>query len=569
MVDRCGCGPGAPAWCRFFAVMTGGFMMSWGAVKKISLSLLLVLVLGGCSDSSSGGGGAPDATLSDVGAPDVSQPDARGEDITPEDVGDAGEDAEEDATPSDDVGPDDAQDARDTTEPQGVGPQGVIDEAFAAAQPTPGLFVGPDELRADPTALMAAPGAPGGPLEILVSGRGRLKSGGDRMYSMRFAADGELVGSYGNGGIATLALGQEDQTIVVLAGALQPDGKSLVCGNVRAAQMGRANLFVARLNPDGSPDPSFGADAARPGRAYFEVPDDAPNSLCWAVQPLDSGKILVAGQFAANNKLTPLLMRLDSTGQLDTDFGSSLDTSGVVALDIAPGTPGIFAKFRALRVLDDQKILALVDAIDTRSGSQTGYVVRYGSDGRLDTDFGGGGQRPGIAMLQLPEDANHEVFDFEVSSDARHIFVVGQTKNLTGAPENRLFVHALDANGQVDAGFATGGTFLLEDLRSAARALAVQSDGKLLVAGSTIAHSNEAFESGALLVLRLGADGALDSSFASDADTPGIFMWEHPEHTFYVARAILDAHDGLLVVGSSPEDSAQSPRGHQFIVRVR
>lgn len=559
-------------------------MMGWGISKRVSLGWLLLLVLAGCSGSSGGGGRWPDAgaqdTLSDAARPDAGESDANppdaspadgtGEDGAPGDVEDARGGADADATPGDDAAEQDGSDEGDgTTAPQLVGPQGVIDPTFAPTQPTPGLFVGPDELRADPTALLAAPGAPGALHDILVSGRGLLKSGGNRMFSMRFGIDGELVAGYGNGGVATAALGEEDQTIVVLAGALQPDGKSLVCGNVRAAQMGRANLFVARLNADGAPDATFGNDAQRPGRVYLEVPADAPNSLCWAVQPLNDGKILVAGQFAANNKLTPLLMRLDSSGRLDTAFGAAGDVAGVVALDIAPGATGIFAKFRELRVLSDQKILALVDAIDTRMGRQTGYVVRYGADGRLDTSFGGGGQRPGIAMVQLPEDASHEVFDFALSHDARHIFVVGQTKNLTGEPNNRVFVHALDSSGSVDAGFAAGGTFILDDLRAAARAVVVQSDGKLLVVGSSITHTNPVFESGELLVLRLGADGVLDPHFAADADTPGIFVWEHADHSFYVARAMLDERDRLVVVGSSPEDAAQSPRGHQFIVRVR
>ena len=99
------------------------------------------------------------------------------------------------------------------------------------------------------------------------------------------AVDTAIQGSGGKVGSLRM-LGPPSSEILVLAGAIQPDGKSLICGNRRGATLGRSDLVVARLNPDGSPDPTFGSDPTMAGRAYFQVPADAPNGLCWTLKVL-------------------------------------------------------------------------------------------------------------------------------------------------------------------------------------------------------------------------------------------------------------------------------------------
>lgn len=458
------------------------------------------------------------------------------------------------------------EDAPDSVDPVGAREaRGELDITFAAAQPTPGLFVGPSELRSDPSALMLTPDS-----EVVIAGRGRLSGEAPSMFSMRLDEAGALDSGYGADGVQTLSLAPADRDFFVLAGAMQADGKSLICGNVRGDEMGDSQLFVARLNPDGSPDASFGDDPQMPGRAYFDIPADSPNSLCWALQVLPDEKILVGGQVAGNNTMTPVLMRLNADGALDTSFGSGGETPGVVLYEIEPDNSWLYAKIREIVLTEDDKILALIDSADLSTGHYNGYLLRYHLNGRIDESFGDDAEYPGLVTLQLPDDASHEVFDFAVDLDrAGRIFIGGQTQHVGEPSLSRFFVHALDASGAIDSDFAGDGTYILDDLPAAARAITLQPNGKIIAVGSAMTHSNETLQAGELLVVRLGPDGALDATFAPDASTPGVFVWEDPTHTFYAARAVLDALGRVTIVGSSPDDPTQSPRGHGFVLRVR
>ncbi|WP_162687643.1 hypothetical protein [Bradymonas sediminis] len=442
---------------------------------------------------------------------------------------------------------------------------GELDLDFASSQETPGLFIGPLDLRADPSALSSTSDD-----GVIIAGRGRFKSEGPKIYSMRMTEGGEVDAAYGNnGGFQTFSTGPIGRDFVVLAGAIQADGKSLICGNVRAAEMGRSRLFVARLNPDGSPDVTFGTNVEMPGRVFFDLPEEKPNSLCWALEVLQDETILVGGLVAANNKMTPLLMRLRSNGALDESFGALGQTPGVVLHQIDPSNNWLYAKIRELEVLEDGKILGLVDSIDGTTGQANGYLLRFHPDGRIDESFGDDGEHPGLVGLALANGASHEVFDFAVDSADGRIFVVGEHKANAEPTPSRFFVHALDSNGRVVGDFATAGTYILDDYNAAARAISLQPNGKLLVTGSAMTHPNPALQAGELLVVRLMGDGTLDTSFAPSADTPGVFFWGHPTYTFYAARAVLDSVGRLAVVGSSPNDVNQSPRGHGFVVRLR
>ena len=93
----------------------------------------------------------------------------------------------------------------------------------------------------------------------------------------------------------------------VRAVAIQPDGRILVGGEFRRGD-GSAENYVARLNQNASPDPSF-----NPG----EGPDGTVRGI--VLQP--DGSILVGGSFSRVNGLqSDSVARLDPTGAVDTNF---------------------------------------------------------------------------------------------------------------------------------------------------------------------------------------------------------------------------------------------------------
>ncbi len=379
------------------------------------------------------------------------------------------------------------------------------------------------------------------------------------MFTLRVDNNGTPDPTFGNTptipGLTTLPFGPEAQDIVVLATRLQPDNKTVTCGNIRSTQMGRAQLVVTRLNPDGTPDPTFGNTLENPGIAYFDIPTDKPNSLCWALHILDDGKILASGQVGTNSTMIPLLMRLNPDGTLDSTFGNNPETPGITLHDIAPDNTWLYAQLREFTVLPNGQILGLINSTDLQKGHRNGYLLRFNADGTLDPTFD-------LVTLELPEKASHEVIDFTVHPTTGQIFITGKVFTPDPDVPFQAFVHALTPDAQPDPQFPT---YILADLHAATRAILVQPDGKIVATGSSITHSNPAFEAGDLLVIRLNPDGQLDTNFAQD----GIFTHQNPNLLFFTARALLDTQGRLVLTGSTPLDGHQSPRGHTFITRLR
>ena len=111
---------------------------------------------------------------------------------------------------------------------------------------------------------------------------GFIHSGGSDLTIARFNPDGSLDSSFGVGGkvIADYNGDFNDQLAVL---ALQPDGKFLAVLN------STRGLVVARYNPNGTPDPTFGNG----GTATTDFPGSSFGASDLTFQP--DGKILVAG----------------------------------------------------------------------------------------------------------------------------------------------------------------------------------------------------------------------------------------------------------------------------------
>src|SRR5215208_4034560 len=103
---------------------------------------------------------------------------------------------------------------------------------------------------------------PGGAEDVVIQPDGRIVVTGsvidgrsNRYFAaLRYLPDGSLDGSFGSGGLVVADLGAFEDARAV---ALQRDGKIVVAGETDCET---ARCFAAmRLNPDGSPDPTFGA----------------------------------------------------------------------------------------------------------------------------------------------------------------------------------------------------------------------------------------------------------------------------------------------------------------------
>ncbi len=120
---------------------------------------------------------------------------------------------------------------------------------------------------------------------IVVAGNA---SGSEKMTVTRLTPNGSLDATFATGGTATI----DFATLADLAAgaALQPDGKIVVAGY----SQGTEDVAVARLNPNGSPDPTFGVG----GKATV---DFGAATFGFAVALAPSKRIVVAGQKTGND----------------------------------------------------------------------------------------------------------------------------------------------------------------------------------------------------------------------------------------------------------------------------
>jgi len=246
------------------------------------------------------------------------------------------------------------------------------------------------------------------------------------------------------------------------------------------------------------------------------------------------------------------IVRLDADGSYDYTFGPS--QNGRVCLNDFPSIPAVLSipGTHSLAVQHDGKIVLAAQMYENIATSHiSALVARLNVDGSLDATAAGGA---GFQYFQFSQTAGAyvsapEAVLVQANGD---IVVAGIACNDTAAPCNQDFAAArFDSNLQFDAGFGSGGRTLVNfDLggNNGDNAVAVVEDaaGIVLIGNST--QSNGKIGPTAA---RLGADGALDTSFGNQgrfsSQLSGIFE--------YATSGAIDANGRLLIGGAGKSSS--------------
>ena len=175
-------------------------------------------------------------------------------------------------------------------------------------------------------------------------------------------------------------------------------------------------------------------------------------------------------------------------------------------------------------------------------------LVRYNRNGRLDSTFGTGGK------VTVTFNSNNDyLFAVALQSDGK-IVAAGSTSGTS------FLVARFNADGSLDQTFGTNGSVetTFGDQTAAGRALAVQPDGKIVVVGVSGAGSYSELNDFALA--RYNSDGSLDQNFGGS----GKFKTHFPGsgNTGSNATSIALQSDGKLVVGGYCKPNDRTP--HQF-----
>lgn len=217
--------------------------------------------------------------------------------------------------------------------------------------------------------------------------------------------------------------------------AVQPDGKVVAAGSTADRHGNPLDFVLHRVNADGTPDPSFGAN----GLVITHV--EHGDSL-EALAVLPDGKLLAAGHSGMRadgaGVVRTTVVRYLPDGRLDPAFGSV----GVVRFD------GIGAT--ALAVFPDGRFVVGGEGYD---GTAIVFgLARFTADGEPDPTFGTGGR---VFAEASPHGLGSRVESIDLLPDGR-IIAAGSARNPLGTTRDPALM-MFRPDGTVDAGFGDGG----------------------------------------------------------------------------------------------------------------
>lgn len=363
---------------------------------------------------------------------------------------------------------------------------------------------------------------------------------------LRYNADGSLDTSFNGTGRVVTAIGANDDKAYGVA--LQSDGKIVVAGfSVNSAV--RAKIAVVRYNPDGSLDTTFNETGiVITDNSAF---NDFANSVI--VQP--DGKIVIGGLSSDAAALDSFeLVRYESDGTLDISFGDmgiaktdvggagideglslvlqndgrlilagvsypqrccagdflttrftsdgnldlSFNGSGSVSTPTSSSYEDTYYSIplHGVTLQADDKIVVSGNSLSDVTGNFEFVLVRYASEGTLDTGFNGSGEVITTGLGLFGASAR----GVAIQSDGK-IVAAGLGFNNFGADIALVRYHQ---DGSLDTAFnSTGKVTTSVGSFAAAYAVALQSDGKIVTAGVTYTSGK-----GSILLARYVAEGA-------------------------------------------------------------
>lgn len=271
----------------------------------------------------------------------------------------------------------------------------------------------------------------------------------------RYNPDGSLDTSFGSSGKATVNF---------YAGASEANAVAVQGGSIWVAGYAGSGFALARLTSSGTLDYSFGSGT---GTVTSSVGTSSSFANSLVIQA--DGKPVLAG-YASSSGTVFALARYTTSGALDATFG----TGGKVLTNVAGTSAGNSAIATSLAIQSDGNIVAAGYAKSASAGPYRFAAVRYTSTGALDSYFGSG---TGKVLTAI---GSGDAIGSDVAIDANGGIVVGGYSN--AGSYRQLTLNRYDSFGNQDVGFGPVAT-TVGSANAAVQGLAIQSDGKIVVAG--------------------------------------------------------------------------------------
>jgi uncharacterized delta-60 repeat protein len=359
----------------------------------------------------------------------------------------------------------------------------------------------------------------------IVAAGSAIVSGAQPDFALaRYNSDGSLDSTFGSGGKVTTDFGGNDQAVAV---AIQPDGKIVAVGATCANATQGCDVLtgsgydfaIARYNSNGTLDSSFGSG----GKVTTDFHGGMDIATSLVIQA--DGRIVVAGSACTDSSMMCALSggvqfalaRYNSDGSLDSSFG----TGGKITTTVRN-----FGSILAVALQTDGKLIAAGLAFGQSDSDFE--LVRYNSDGSLDSSFGAGGKvNTDFNSSGSGSGLNDAAVGLAIQQDGK-IIAAGASETNTPDFFYNWSIARYNQNGSLDASFGIGGKVStgLSGNDDQAGSVMIQPDGKILVGGMaggfvTIStNSLSVIDQGSTMgsdfaLVRYNTNGSQDTSFGT------------------------------------------------------
>lgn len=251
------------------------------------------------------------------------------------------------------------------------------------------------------------------------------------------------------------------------------------------------------------------------------INQSANEEIANAVAVQSDGKIVVAGSVSKTATFSRfILLRYNTDGSIDTNFG----IDGRVETTIS-GTEDVI---NSILIQSDGKIV--VGGTSWSDDTRYDYVIaRYNSNGTLDNTFGNNG----VVVFDVNGD-DEKVNSIAIQDDGK--IIAG------GFGVYNFMLLRLKADGSIDSTFGFNGVGFT-DMKNGSdriRALAIQSDGKIVAAGVSDAQNTD------MSVVRYKTDGFPDSTFG----TNGIVVNNQPNGAEQAYSVAVQSDGKIISLGT-------------------
>ena len=280
-------------------------------------------------------------------------------------------------------------------------------------------------------------------------------------------------------------------------------------------------MIPTRYNDDGTLDTSFGS-----GNGYVVIDFGTGSAVPTRMAAMTVGStqmIVIGGSYDGQFALARVAA---SDGVLDSGFDSDGDNDGNGMITTAVGT---WASVADVLIDGSNNIVAVGTA--TQSSYDRLALARYASSGELDTTFGTGG-----TVVTTSISGAAEGYAGAITSGGE-ILVAGDNSN----GRYNGIVAEYTSSGSLDTSFgASGVTVIASGSATSLRALALDGDGNIIVAGASTEVDGQD-----MAIFRLTSAGALDTTFG----VGGRAITNFAGYTSATALAVQD--DGTIIAAGT------------------